>query len=192
MDPLQQLAQIVSQQIVLPPEVEEDFLAAWEPISLSKGAHLTQAGEVEHYLYFVVEGIQRGYHLRNGKEVTIAFSYAPGFSGIPESFLTGKPAQYYLQVLSKSTFLRIPRERLEVLFEQHPVLEKWGRLIAEQVLVGVLERQFELMAYSAEERFQVFMRRSSHLLQRVAQKHLASYLNMQPETFSRLLGKSSW
>jgi hypothetical protein len=35
------------------------------------------------------------------------------------------------------------------------------------------------------ERFLYFMERHPTLLQRVPQKHVASFLNIQPETFSR-------
>ena len=40
--------------------------------------------------------------------------------------------------------------------------------------------------FSTRERFVKFMNENTDLIQRVPQKYLASYLNIKPETFSRL------
>jgi hypothetical protein len=45
--------------------------------------------------------------------------------------------------------------------------------------------QMEMIKMSPRERFLFFVQRHPNLLQRVPQKHLASFLNIQPETFSR-------
>jgi CRP-like cAMP-binding protein len=42
------------------------------------------------------------------------------------------------------------------------------------------------MRLDTRERFLQFVERNPELVQRVPQKYLASYLNMKPETFSRL------
>jgi len=55
-------------------------------------------------------------------------------------------------------------------------------------LKGVLERQIELQCFSAEERFKTLMARSPHVLQIIPHKYLASYLGIDPTTFSKLLG----
>ena len=56
--------------------------------------------------------------------------------------------------------------------------------------MGRATREMEQIALSAEERYHRFMERSPQLLQLVAQKDLASYLRMTPETFSRLRAKA--
>ena len=57
-----------------------------------------------------------------------------------------------------------------------------------QVCAGTLERQIELMIYTAEEKFKTLLTRSPHILQLVPQKYLASYLGIDATTFSKLLG----
>ncbi|MCH2045660.1 MAG: Crp/Fnr family transcriptional regulator [Saprospiraceae bacterium] len=165
------------------------FIQDFEYYSCSKGDFLTKEGQIEHYLYFVLEGAQRGYHLYKGQEVCIAFSFFPSFSGIPESFISQQPAKYYLQAVSDSKFLRITHHKLQALYEQYKPLERLGRIIAEQVLVGVLERQLELLAYTAEDRYRRLFKQSPHIFQLIPQKYLASYLGMKPETFSRMRKK---
>jgi hypothetical protein len=45
--------------------------------------------------------------------------------------------------------------------------------------------QMQMIKLSPRERFLFFTERHPDLLQRVPQKHIASFLNIQPETFSR-------
>ena len=70
-------------------------------------------------------------------------------------------------------------------------MERFGRLILEELLVGRAAREIELLSLDAEERYDRLFKRSPHLLQLVPQKDIASYLRMKPETFSRLRGRRS-
>jgi hypothetical protein len=45
--------------------------------------------------------------------------------------------------------------------------------------------QMQMVKMTPRERFLNFVMKNPELLQRVPQKHLASYLNIKPETFSR-------
>jgi hypothetical protein len=66
---------------------------------------------------------------------------------------------------------------------QHMVLK-----LTAFALKGVLERQIEIQCFSAEEKFRALLKRSPHVLQIVPHKYLASYLGIDPATFSKLLG----
>jgi CRP-like cAMP-binding protein len=70
-------------------------------------------------------------------------------------------------------------------------MERFGRLILEELLVGRSTREIEQLSLSAEERYDRLVARSPHVLQLVSQKDIASYLRMTPETFSRLRRKRS-
>ena len=63
------------------------------------------------------------------------------------------------------------------------------RKATEKVLTGLIQRHYELLALSMEERFKALMQRSPHLLNMVPQKYLASYLGIDSTNFSKLLGK---
>ena len=54
-------------------------------------------------------------------------------------------------------------------------------------LAGVLERQVELLKFSAEEKFRILLKRSPQVLQMIPHKYLASYLGIDASTFSKLL-----
>jgi hypothetical protein len=66
-------------------------------------------------------------------------------------------------------------------------IERSIRLATSFALEGVLERQIELLSYSAEEKFKTLLTRSPHVLQLIPHKYLASYLGIDASTFSKLL-----
>ena len=67
-----------------------------------------------------------------------------------------------------------------------PGANKIGRLLLTAMFVKKDERHFKQLHLTTRERFLEYMKNHPHMLQRVPQKYLASYLNIKPETFSRL------
>jgi CRP/FNR family transcriptional regulator, anaerobic regulatory protein len=158
--------------------------------SFSKNEVLISEGEVEHCVSYVADGVLRGYFLKDGDEHTIAFTYKGHYCASLGSFMSRSPSRYYIQALSEGVLLSIRYADLQELYDRYRGIERWGRISAEQVLTGFEWRQAELMSFTAEERFRLFMNRSAFLCQQVPQKYIASYLNMTPETFSRLRKQS--
>ncbi len=77
---------------------------------------------------------------------------------------------------------------LEQLMQQFPAISAWVRQATAQALSGVLERHQELITLSAKEKFRKLLARSPYLLQLIPHKYLASYLDLDATTFSKLLG----
>ncbi|MBL7769487.1 MAG: Crp/Fnr family transcriptional regulator [Flavipsychrobacter sp.] len=166
----------------------EDFQSIWTTVSYKRKEVVTAAGEVERYLYWVIEGVQRGFHLHDQKEATVVFTYPGSFSGIIDSFLLQRPSRYFLETLTSSHFLRASYQQVEACRLQHPSIAELMYKALAFTTSGILERQIELMVYSAEEKFRTLLKRSPHILQLVPHKYLASYLGIDATTFSKLLG----
>ena len=183
-----QLKKLIDAMHPLKPEEWEDFSAVWEPVSYKRKTVLTTAGEVERYLYFVLEGVQRAFYVDDvHPEATVVFTYPFSFSGIADSFLTRRPSKYFLETLTTSKMLRTSYQQVQQLMDKYHNFERWVRLAASHALMGVIERQIELTCYSAEEKFKTLLNRSPHVLQIIPHKYLASYLGIDPSTFSKLL-----
>lgn len=167
-----------------------DALACiWQPFECKRKTILTAAGETERYLYFVLEGVQRAFYIGNDKqEATIVFMYPPSFSGVADSFLTQTPSTFFLETLTTSRFLRTTYKQIDELMDQFPEIRKMVLQLTAFILKGVLQRQMELQCFSAEEKFRALLKRSPHVLQIIPHKYLASYLGIDPATFSKLLG----
>ncbi|MEN0051610.1 MAG: Crp/Fnr family transcriptional regulator [Bacteroidota bacterium] len=167
----------------------EAYISLWNEFEVPKKQPMIVPGQIERHFYFVLSGIQKSFYFHKGKEHIIAFAYPPSFSGIPESFLTQSPSKYYLETISESKFLRISYEQHQKFMIEHRDIETLYRKITEFFLKGVVQRQHEVMALSMEERFRIFVGRSAHLLQAIPQKDIASYLNIDPTNFSKLINK---
>lgn len=168
-------------------EWEEDFFGLWTEKTFDKREFILQAGETERYFYVVAEGVQTIYILNTqADKVVLGFSYTGDPSGDYESFLYNKPSNYFVEALTASRMYAINLVQFESLFEWSPAFDRWGRIFHQKVLLGRASREVELLTKSAEERYVAFMKRCPEELLQIPQKYLASYLNMSPETFSRL------
>ncbi|MCG2614708.1 Crp/Fnr family transcriptional regulator [Terrimonas sp. NA20] len=166
----------------------EAFSSIWTPFECKRKTMLTAIGETEKHLYFVLEGLQRAFYIgEDNQEGTIVFTYPPSFSGVADSFLTQTPSKYFFETLSTSKFLRTTYKQMEELMLQYPDVQGMVLRITAFALKGVLERQVELQCFSAEEKFRTLLKRSPHVLQIIPHKYLASYLGIDPATFSKLL-----
>lgn len=167
----------------------EDFAAIWQPFEAGRKVILTHEGDVEKYIYFVLEGVQRAYAVGDdGREATLVFTYPYSFSGVADSLLLQQPSRYYFETLTPSRFLRSTFRQLDELMLRHHSIERMIRLALSHTLAGVLARQIELQSFSAEQRFRALLTRSPHILYLVPHKYLANYLGMDPTNFSKLLG----
>lgn len=182
------LRQFITAAYPLKGEELEKLLSGWQPFECKRKTILTAAGETERYLYFVVEGIQRGFYIGNdNQEATVVFTYPPSFSGLADSFLTQMPSKYFMETLTSSKFLRITYKQIDELMNRYPNIQKMVLHLTGFILKGVLERQIELQCFSAEEKFRSLLKRSPHVLQIIPHKYLASYLGIDATTFSKLM-----
>jgi CRP-like cAMP-binding protein len=147
---------------------------------------LLQAGEVETYLNFLVKGLARLYFLKGKTEVVTHIARDGEIISSSASFLSGSPSPYFVETLEPSNFLSISRLHLEKLYTGSPRIERLGRLMTTHFLLQKEEWELECMRLNTRERFLHFVGNNPDLMHRAPQKYLASYLNMKPETFSRL------
>ncbi|WP_343488304.1 Crp/Fnr family transcriptional regulator [Allomuricauda sp. d1] len=188
-----ELLKSVFKGIAFTGEEELSFAKLWKERHFKQNGLITEAGSIERYFYVVIEGVQAIYLLdQKGEKVVLGFSYAGSPSGVFDSFIHQKPSDTFLEALKPSRLLAISRNEYLHLFEKHPELHQWGHYFFRDILFGRLFREVELLTLSAEERYVAFMRRCPEELKVIPQKYLASYLNMKPETFSRLRASVSY
>lgn len=156
------------------------------PFSFRRNRYITQPGQVERYMYYICSGTVKIYQLHQGEEICLSFAYTDSLLCSYPSFVTQKPGSEWIQVLRPVNILAIHRADFMVLIEQLPAFERWYRQLIEQVLLGKIERELELLTLSPEERLKRLLARSPHLFDLIPRKYIASYLRMKPETLSRI------
>ncbi|WP_373493162.1 Crp/Fnr family transcriptional regulator, partial [Aquiflexum sp.] len=83
----------------------------------------------------------------------------------------------------------LPYTFLQHLYEQFPESNKFGRTAVEQYYIWREQREISLLTDSASERYVKLMQKYPVYLEQVPLKHLASYLNIKPESLSRIRKK---
>ncbi len=146
---------------------------------------VSRTGEVENYLNFIVAGLVRKYYVQYNDEVNTQISHEGHLIHSQESFHSRKPSGYFVETLEPTTFISITYDDLEKLYSHDIKLERLGRLVITYTMVQKDRWQMQMIKLPPRERFLLFVDRHPDLMQRVPQKHLASFLNIQPETFSR-------
>ena len=154
--------------------------------NFEKRQQLLQAGEVEEYMNFIVKGLLRMYFYKGKTEVITNIAKEGELISSSSSFLSGTPSNYFVETLEPCTLLSISRSQLDLAYEGSPRIDRLGRLMTTYFVLQKEEWELECMRLDTRERFLRFVGNNPDLLQRVPQKYLASYLNMKPETFSRL------
>jgi CRP-like cAMP-binding protein len=154
--------------------------------SFDKKQQLVKVGEVENYLNFMVKGLARKYFYKGKAEVITQIARETDMISSSVSFLSGTPSTYFVETIEPSTFLSLSRQHVEKLYKESPRIERLGRLIITHFFLQKEEWEHECIRLDTKERFIRFIGNNPDFMQRVPQKYLASYLNMKPETFSRL------
>lgn len=168
---------------------DEEFIAfsqSAEVRNFDKKHQLVKIGEVEDYINFIVKGLVRKYFLKGKEELIIQIAKENDIINSISSFEGRKPSTYIVETIEATTLISISKENLDTLFLQSHKIERLGRLVATSFYLQKEAMEYDRMRLNTRERFVQFVRNNSDLMQRVPQKYLASYLDIKPETFSRL------
>ncbi len=148
-------------------------------------------GEKEQYISCVAKGLVRKYIMCGDRSISTEFAAEGGVICSNSSFGNRLPSEYCIEAIEATTLISFTLDSLEWLYKQSPVFFEFGKIIVAHSLLKCEEREIMLMKYDAQRRFNFFMETKSNLFLRLPQNMIASYLNIQPETFSKLKRQAS-
>ena len=148
---------------------------------------LLEAGEKCRSLYFVNQGCLRIYFTdSDGEEHNVSFSPENWWATDIASFSTNKPAQFSIGAIEDTELFSIEFHTLEKLYTQIPKLERFFRILTQNGFSIHQQRIISYLSKSALQRYKLFRKQYPKLEQRIAQKHIASYIGITPVFLSRL------
>lgn len=156
---------------------------------LNAGAYFLQQGKICKKVAFVEEGLLRLYYLNDGKIVTTCFCKENTITTSYSSLITQQESDIAIQAIEPCKLIVLPYTALQKLYEQHLFWQQVGRLAAENELIIIESYHRLLRDLSATDRYLQILEHNSELLQRVPLNYLATYLQIAPETLSRIRNK---
>lgn len=162
----------------------------FEPVSYDKDTIILDIGEINDKLYFIEEGILQEFSYQDEDQTNTHWLMPEGsFVYSTISFINQVPTEMGIKTLEKVKLLAITKENLENVFREVPQMERVGRIFTEQNMI-TYEKFVLLIRYkSSEAKLAWFEETFPTLINRVSQKHIASYLNIRAETLSRVRSK---
>jgi len=151
-----------------------------------KGDYYLREGQYSNKISFIESGLFRLFYQVSGEEKIMLFFSEGQFMTDYFGYLTQTPSIRPIQALEDSKVLSIDRIKLNQLFESSKNWEYVGRILAESAYVISVHRANRLLHDDYDTRLHTFIQESPSLIQRVPQYMIASYLNMTPETLSRV------
>lgn len=136
--------------------------------------------------HFIVHGLVRIYQSGDGTEFVRGFDFENRFVAMYGALLTGDPSHLNVQALEQVRTLSFPASLLHQLYDRHACWERFGRRMLEQKLLQWQDKESRFRTLTPEAHYRLLVTRQSPLLGRVPLHQLAAYLQITPETLSRI------
>ena len=187
---MNKLIEHIRKTVNLTAEQEQQFQECFVLKKFKKKDFLLQNGISSKYEFFVVDGCVRTFIVDlNGAEHNIMFSIENWWCGDLQSFINQTNSSYSIQALENTVVLAINKNDWEKLTEQSEVFSSYTRSLYQSAVIAQQNRLVQNLSHTAIERYNHFTSKFPTLLQRVSQKHIASYLGMTPEFLSFIKNK---
>lgn len=148
------------------------------------------AGEVCKELYVVSIGCVRTYYLtQQGHEKTRHIGFEGSVVTSISSFISQQPSFEFVGTLEDSELYTISHKHFYQLSIEIPEWEKCYTNFLEMVYIHQNRKIEMLVTLSARQRYEKLLNEQPFYIQRLSNKHLASYLDMREETLSRVKSK---
>ena len=156
------------------------------PMKYAKGEKILNEGDTCEHIYWIVKGLVRQYYFKNGKELTEYMATENTIMMSLESLFMEKPSMQVIQALEPTIVYVLPKKELEAVAMRSVNIQILYRKILEESLIISQQRADMLRFESAQDRYQKLVKSSPQLVLRAPLVYIASYLQMTPETLSRV------
>ena len=133
----------------------------------------------------------RQYYYKNKRDVTEHFSFEGRIVFCIESYLKQEPSRLIVEALENTKLYAIPYADLNNLMVRNQEMEMLYRKILEHVAISSQEHADSQRFENASERYERLLREKPEIVLRAPMVHIASFLQMTPETLSRVRNGST-
>lgn len=157
-----------------------------EPMRFAKGKMILETGEVCRHIYYIDHGLIRQFYFKNGKEVTEHLGVDHTIFMCIESLFRDEPTKLQVEALEPTVIYGLPKDRLEEVALHNVNIQILYRKILEESLI-LSQVHADLVRFeSAQDRYRKMCKFAPQVVLRAPLVYIASYLQMTPETLSRV------
>lgn len=156
------------------------------PIKFAKGEMILSEGEICENIYYIEHGLIRQFYFKNGKQITEHLGEDHTIFMCIESLFREKPTKLQVEALEPTLVYALPKHRLEQVALHNVNIQILYRKILEESLI-ISQIHADLVRFeTAQDRYKRMCKLSPQVILRAPLVYIASYLQMTPETLSRV------
>ena len=156
------------------------------PIKYGKGEKILQEGEVCRNISYIEKGLVRQFYFKNGKEVTEHLGVDHSIFMCIESLFKEEPTRLQVEALEPTLVYALPKAKLEAAAMRNVNIQMLYRKILEESLIQSQIHADLVRFESAPTRYKRLCDLSPQVVLRAPLTYIANYLQMTPETLSRI------
>ena len=156
------------------------------PQKFAKNDFILKEGETCTNIYWVVKGLVRQFYFKNDKELTEYMATENNIVMCIESLFREQPTKLQIKALEPTILIAIPKADLEAVAMKSVNIQILYRKILEESLILSQHHADMLRFESAQDRYHRLVKNQPQLVLRAPLVFIASYLQMTPETLSRV------
>lgn len=157
-----------------------------QPVKYQKGQMILSEGQTCRHIYYIERGLIRQFYFKNGKEVTEHLGVDHSIFMCIESLFREEPTRLQVEALEPTLVYALPKDRLEAAAIRNVNIQMLYRKILEESLI-LSQVHADLVRFeSAPNRYKRLCELSPQVVLRAPLTYIANYLQMTPETLSRI------
>ena len=156
------------------------------PMKFAKNEMILKEGDTCTNIYWVVKGLVRQFYYKNGKELTEYMATENSIVMCIESLFRDQPTHLQIKAIEPTVLIAMPKVDLEAVAMKSVNIQILFRKILEESLILSQHHADMLRFESAQDRYQKLVKDQPQLVLRAPLVYIASYLQMTPETLSRV------